>query len=102
MGELISFPIKNNTNFLIFSNMKTKSESTTYGRANQTIDGFSEVFTTLRQQLEHLVHRKQGLCVRLVVIRFVSEYVCLGSKVQLPCRLRNSCHKTRQVLFQSI
>lgn len=30
--------------------MKQKSESTTYERAIQTVDGFSRVFTTLRQQ----------------------------------------------------
>jgi site-specific recombinase XerD len=34
----------------MFSVMKQKSESTTYERAIQTVDGFSRVFTTLRQQ----------------------------------------------------
>jgi site-specific recombinase XerD len=34
----------------MFSIMKTKSKATTYERAIQTVDGFSQVFTTLRQQ----------------------------------------------------
>ena len=43
-------PKKIITNFLMFSNMKQKGEFTTLQRAIQTVDGFSHVFTTLRQQ----------------------------------------------------